>query len=480
MSVSDRVHGAGRPRRVVLANLDVDSPAPPAPAGRASLDGPVTDGRAPLDGLNDGRAPLDALDDVVNGPADLAELLRLPVPAGESGDLLLTISPEDARRVRFFHRDHDGHWVRAFGASNGTPSSGTPDTEYRLPGGPGTVELRVEAVTLPGAPGFPAPEGRPAGEIQLELVREGGGVRTAAGTILLTIAPFLLISNLRPAEEIYVTYNGRVPSGNQHTIQDLVDAVREAHGDDAVPAGNAATGFETGPGRLLHVIDVTDALNPDYFPQDQFEMGYCRAPHAWMHMALHNPRERALNQWVPRELPGPDVGLFNALAGSPSRDSTDYGGNLELSPPVPVPTGRLPEGLAGPEVPPHPAAPLGKMIIGEARFRIFTLPRALASTLDGGDLGTVGDEFAARDFPLGETRRVTTVREGHEWWVEDRPPIPRLAAWRTFHVLAGRSELTVHYVRSVRPDLRSFLEAQGAQPILPVDTSWLNVGHVDE
>jgi hypothetical protein len=80
----------------------------------------------------------------------------------------------------------------------------------------------------------------------------------------------------------------------------------------------------------------------------------------------------------------------------------DFGGNLEVSPPIPDKTEGIKEGAAGPEVKAHRRAPFGKIILGDSK---------------------------------------------------DRP---------------------------CQPEFRRFLIGQKVQPVLPLDTSWLAVGHVDE
>ena len=138
----------------------------------------------------------------------------------------------------------------------------------------------------------------------------------------------------------------------------------------------------------------------DRWVQDEFEVGYCWAPHNWLHMVLHCKRNRGLDKFVEKAMAHPGLGVFNGIEGS--GHSVDAGGNLEVSPPVDVKTPAIPKGQDGPAVKPHRKAPFGKIILGDY------LPRPCSD------------------------------------------------------------------------DYREFLAAQMVQPILPVDSSWLAVGHVDE
>ncbi|MCZ7680540.1 MAG: protein-arginine deiminase domain-containing protein [Sandaracinaceae bacterium] len=144
----------------------------------------------------------------------------------------------------------------------------------------------------------------------------------------------------------------------------------------------------------------------DTWIQDQMLVGYCMAPHAWLHMAVQCKRDRPLQEFVRTEMASRRVGVFDGLAGA-GGTSIDFGGNIEVTPPIDAATGELPRDAAGPRVPPQPAAPFGKIIVGDVVDPNTTH-------------GAVTD--ATRDF----------------------------------------------------------LGAQVVQPMLPVDTSWLRVGHVDE
>ncbi|MEV0619070.1 protein-arginine deiminase family protein [Nonomuraea sp. NPDC050404] len=440
---------------VLLANLDIDGGLPPRGTDLTRL----------LDGLND----------VIDGPGDLSDLIRLAVhPTSPGQSLYLQIAPGDARRVRLFRSDGDGGWVRAVGAA-----ADPAGESVRIPlplDDSGGAELRMEAVTLRGAPGL---NGSPA-EVE---VRVTNGADAGGDSVRLRIAPFFLLSNLDPVERIYVVYYARQTNEGTHPmVADLAEALRLAYGEDAVPR-ESADGFTPGENGRLHLIDGGRFRFPDFFPQDEFEIGYCGTGSVGMRVAVHNPRNKGdgLRDWVRTELPRHGVGLFGDLAAPLPIDSTDYGGNLEVSGPVMSVTPEQEAGIAGPRVPEHGVAPHGKILLGECRRHVFTLPSALAPDLDGGGSARVWWAFEDHKFGLRRTMRVTVLRAGRRWLVEDRSTDHRWPASWVFEIVAEPHGLEVHYTRSVSPAYRAFLEAQGGvQPILPLDTSWLHVGHVDE
>ncbi|MEV5407260.1 protein-arginine deiminase family protein [Thermopolyspora sp. NPDC052614] len=462
-------------RLIVLANLDVDDPD-------AIPETDNTDRR-------------DFCDDDLVFPGDIAELTRLNLGMGGSPPrprprdrrrgaarrwLELSLSPQDARRVRLFAPDGAGRWKRVLGAAANSAAV-TEAVTLPIPFA-GDLELLVEAVTLPGAPSSPG------GEILLtRSYRDAKGRAVGEDApIRLSIAPWLLLSNLRPARRVYVHYLDQEDlTGNHPTLADLAAALRSGYGPAAAPDPDAPVSpvspvFRPGRAGLLHIVD--GRRFPELWLQDECEIGYCWAPHGWSHLLLHSPRDRELTGWV-RRLPDSDMGLFDDLARTAPVDSTDFGGNLELSAPVAAGTATLPAGAAGPPVPAHGPAPFGKIMLGEHERPVFDLPLTLVPDLDAGRTPALADAFARTAFALRDPVRVTVVDEGREWEVTDRP-LPSAdgyeRALRVFRIRRKEQTLAVRYVRSVRADHRRFLAAQGVQPLLPLDTTWLGVGHVDE
>lgn len=442
--------------RVVLANLDRDG----------------------------GRKAADAANTVIDSPADERELTRLTLPAppaarGVPGArLALRLSLADARRVRLFARDGGG-WRWVLGHGDTRPATVT-SCELRVPSG-GDVELLAEAVTLPGAPDLPGD----AITLERRYVNPAGAVVAAEPPVTLRIAPFLLLSNLRPVEAIYLHFTpGTDLVSNRPTFHEVAEALRAAFGERAAPDPD---GPPPTPGRtgMLHVVD--GAIHPDHWLQDEVEFGYVWAGHDWMRVVLHHPRYERLDAWA-GSLPDAGLGLYDDLTWSRPVDSTDFGGNVEPSPPVGKDTGRLAGGEAGPPVPAHPAAPFGKILIGEGVRHLLALGDDVsADDLKAGRLEATAQALAAAGFTLRDAVKLERIPDAEqEWLLSDRPqlgtrPIPvERRPQRTFRIRGGDAGLVVEYVRSPRRDQRAFLAAQGVQPLLPLDVSWLHVGHVDE
>ncbi|MFG1942107.1 protein-arginine deiminase family protein [Nonomuraea sp. NPDC048826] len=444
--------GANGVPLIVLANLDVDGPVPSS-AARGDY--------------------LDALDDVIDGAGDRDDLTELTVPGswfpGPPGDpLVLRLRPQDHRRVRFFGARNGGGWVRVMGAAADPAADSGEHPLVRGPGGDG--DLLVEAVTLPGAPGFPADE------VLLEVLRHGpdGGLSANGATLPIRIAPFLMMSNLRPAERVYVTYSVAATFETTPFIQDLAEAIRSVYGPAAAPLDPDDPVVTPGPVGMLLVLDGDEYV--DFWPQDAFELGYSVGPRGWMRVAVSSPEGGKLTGWLKRTFPEPGAGLFADLLPTDAKESADKGGNLELSPPVGAGTPALPRGAAGPAVPAQGPAPFGKIIVGEGDLPAFELPECLAMDLDAGGSARVRQAFAQAGFPLRPSVVFSPLAPGPGWRIHDQTS----KGPRVFHVLPGTGRLHVRYVRGLRPDHRRFLVAQGAQDLLPLDTSWLTVGHVDE
>lgn len=438
----------------------------------------------PAGGLQDLSDKRDADDDQIQGMVDIFDLALFKVlepPTRILADeVILHVDDADLNRFRVFQfqgvpLDPDDitfitstndvgafappeNWNAVFGATGGNdfPIDVTvPDwSEIFL----------IEALTFPGCPTNPGPGGatpppppnppfnvnaqgegvalaqatnpiynpRGPGEVWVELIHKKGGapMPNNGDVALFLIAPFLLQSNVEPCERVYVCL---LRDTNHDFVYDLMEGCWEAFGaggpfdrdswlpfdpsepSDLAPpeAHNTTAGQCTLSPRRLYVINGW--TYPDEWVQDQFEMGYCSAPgQRAFNVAVQCKRNRDLQDFVKQELAHEDVALFNELQGT-ERDGMDYGGNIEVSPPVPSRTDQQPGGAAGPAVPAHDKAPFGKILLGD-----------------------------------------------HE--NTDRPDPPDLPT----------SDGKVH------DETRTFLQAQGIQPIIPINTSWLGVGHIDE
>jgi hypothetical protein len=419
--------------RILLANLDVDRTLAGQPSDRPVLDGENEE----IDGQRD------------------REVVRVPLPKILGGPRLLRIAQTDVPLLRFFAPDGNGSWRPVLGGSAGAAVTTNAS------------ELRAEALALPG----------PAARA-LTVARERGLVRAR----LFTIAPFMLLSNLQPVDRVYVNYwDDAGGQGNYATVHDLVDVLSDIYGGDAVPVQKVGggTGYDSHDhdGDVGRLYIVTE---DDPWVQDEFEIGYCCAPQGALHIVLHNPRHGNLSRWVTERLAGPDVGLYEKLAGFPV-DQVDFGGNLEVSAPVRTSTLAMVRGLGGPEVPAQGPAPFGKILLGEGRLPLFTLPpERRAQLVDGRVPVWLERAFSAVSIRLSADSTVTVIRGSEEWRVEDPAGDSLRRPDRIFQIVAEGAGLAVYFRRTVTPEYRNFLESQRVQPILPLDTSWLNAGHVDE
>ncbi len=249
---------------------------------------------------------------------------------------------------------------------------------------------------------------------------------------LFQIAPFLLQSNLEPAHRLYAVSKPE----NHNCVYDLIEACWKAFGapgafdrdfgrpipastpdslgeDPTVQSGNCLLSPDT-----MYLIDGTQYR--DFWAQDQMAIGYCSAPgeDRAFNVALHCKRENGLGKFVSNEMEDPSdeapLFVFDSLLKSEGEGKmTDYGGNIAVTPPVPTETDPENTPEAGPPVPAHPAAPHGKLVLGDC---------ANPAREDSAEQGT----------------------------------------------------------GVVHDQTRTFLQSQIVQPIIPIDTSWLDVGHVDE
>jgi hypothetical protein len=315
------------------------------------------------------------------------------------------------------------------------PGAPIPTPSGPVPNSPPSLAIGTDAsgaIIFAGSPGTPPYPTRGPGEIWVELQhkRQGAILPNNGDLALFLIARFILQSNIEQCERIYVTYmkGSGLKARNHDFVYDLMEACWEAFslGGPGSFSRNTSMAFTPSAPSDRMNPDVTTAnaccLSPgklyivdggkysDEWVQDQFEMGYCSVPgNKGFNVAIHCKRDRPLKNFITSEIGDVDIGLFNDLAGT-EPDSVEYGGNIEVSPPVFCITGAQGKSNAGPSFPAHPEAPFGKILCG--------------------------------DF---------------------------LNSYRNSH---GEGKL--------HADTRNFLHDQHLQPIVPFNTSWLGVGHIDE
>lgn len=245
----------------------------------------------------------------------------------------------------------------------------------------------------------PAYGNRIPGDVWVQVVHEraGGEPPELQDYGLFTIAPWIMTWNTLPCERVYVAYllaGARaipaVPTMNQAMQEENHSMVWELmHGCHAAGLG-AAPPVNTSLAIPTHQWDDIQNENDvpffivdqnihggDRWVQDEFEIGYCWGPHHWLHIALHTPRSTGPNpglwDFVQRSMAHPRLGVLDsvsaAVAAAAGAGTRDFGGNLEVSPPVPNPTPAMPRNPAGPALKAHRAAPLGKIILGDCTPR---------------------------------------------------------------------------------------------------------------
>jgi len=167
----------------------------------------------------------------------------------------------------------------------------------------GDLKLKLEARTLPGSPlfdaGVDAGDGDPA-QLRLELIGLDPGGRTAVlDRAYFSISPFLIADNTAEVEEIYIC---ELPD-NEPSRRDLAVALAAAS-----------------LGKALRLIPAAQSQK-DGWVQDQFQHGFCQTPSGWMHVLLHLPRLASnvvqaepspnLASFVTNHFPSKNLGLFD-------------------------------------------------------------------------------------------------------------------------------------------------------------------------
>jgi len=272
---------------------------------------------------DDGDGMVDAADDWVNGTADELDLAPLllrtapGIPLDWSG--FLTVDSDSAQWVRVF-RKHAGGW------SHFDPATANPIPAIDLRDGLAFgIEARDFAQTSDGAPG------KWTGEVLISFeLRDGAGRTRSGDAVRLRVAPFVLYSNLAPAETVYVV--------EKWNTTDFVDALRPP-----VSAGGAT----------LDAIDGI-VMEPSYgiWAQDAMEFGYSTVPavggRRTLPSVLRSPRDWSLDEWTVDYCLRPDFGyVFKGWYRS-NVDWIDWFGNLDCTPPLPGwPLGRVYTGYQG-------------------------------------------------------------------------------------------------------------------------------------
>lgn len=301
------------PWAIVLVNSDDDDHVGANPWDNNDEDGEPDE----TDSYCDNHGAATGRDDEVDKTPDkddFAELVIEQIPEPYSGKLVLTSPAADL--VRIFHRN-----IETTEAVIGpdSPAPALPDScvvEEKTPEvRDGPVTYYVEGVANPA-------DTLDHGEhltVKLE-VRDGETLK-GEDEVEFTVAPWLMLSNTATVEKVYATRYmevGGEPT-NSAFLADLTTAL-------------------TGTGASL--VEIADHEDPerekyeqDAWSQDQFEIGYQTAPGKTMHVVLESTRDgdHLFEDYPEDRLVNKGVG-YRAPIGSSSNEHQFFG-NLEVSPP---------------------------------------------------------------------------------------------------------------------------------------------------
>jgi hypothetical protein len=495
---------ARSPGAILVPNLDADARRLPSSVALGS------------------RITLDRDQPVLMANDDEALRLRVLVnnasaPVGSR----FVLRPEGFARIRIRINDAAG---RILPWDTARPT----DITVTLPGAPGVLDLTLSTRTLPGSPFGRVTDLNPRFELDLEeesafLIRllsiDPAGVEAVHDEARFTIAPFVILDNASNAVRVYICDQ----PNNQPSVMEMQEALR--------PMG------------IPLVTVPLEVSRGDTWLQDQFQHALIQGPDGWRQVVLHMPRQRAnssnaiqdgnLSGFVLSHFPSRDIGVFDDLwareleflnaAGRPERLSFRACDRLAA-------VMFLPDALAGllianikrldPRFEPDVSrtGERGQVTWGDIRgwlpelLEIFrrnaeraagsaspewqaTLQRMVrdaASRLEqvasrlpfNPDRGLVGlpSERGQIEVTVDEANRIfLRVQQMHHSAnyggnVEASPPTPDAPLGK---IVIGNT--VVNEEREfMDPDLLRLLYKQRKQPIVQLNSAWLQVGHVDE
>lgn len=255
----------------------------------------------------------DHADAVVNGAADVADLAmlrlaRIPELATEAS-VAIGVDAAAAPRVRIFLKQSDGTRVSIVPGSGAVPAAQLRDAD---------VELGIEANSFA--------TGAWNGEALVTATASGAG----SDSVRLRVAPWLMLSNLHDASEVYIRDYGTDNLAMKNQMAPVLSAAGAAL--VSCPSGGAYT-------------------SNDVWMQDAFEVGCTEMPGVAMSAVLQSNRGNTWNlgRFAKDEMMAPGFGWFGVgtyrptYAGGSAPDGwLDWFGNLEVTPPLPGhPYGRV-------------------------------------------------------------------------------------------------------------------------------------------
>ena len=267
----------------------------------------------------------DNADRIVNGDSDLSDLavlyLRMIPMMTRNSAVVISVDKASQDHVRLFYKVSDGNY---------RPLA-TPGGGYI---GPGllmydNLELRIEAKSYADQSWN--------GETFITATVSIPGVLNERDSVMLRVAPYILLSNLHEGKTLYVREN---PGRNDTFLAQL---------GELVPAAGAE----------LVIIPAGEPYSRgSVWCQDALEIGYTEMPGRRMNVVLKANRNRSLDDYPKAGMLAPDFGWTSCGSYRPElRENRtlgnfwlDWYGNLEVSPPVPgYPLGRIYYGANGDE-----------------------------------------------------------------------------------------------------------------------------------
>jgi len=497
------------PGAVVTPNLDADGVALPST---------VSCGSPPRMDLTNATKPANDNDLI---PVSVA-VTAGTVPANYT--VILKVSDADIQKIQLY--DSTKHLL--------TGTAGSGFTSFTLSFTGNTADLFLEAKTINGSPALTMPPpASPAGAITLpvnyvvlllEVTETATGNIAETDSCVITPSPLILLGDNAPAEALYMCQiNGSTPglSDNFPSFTD-VDGVRR--------------GF-----RGVRFVPVPLSVSRgDSWLQDQFQVGYCQSANSSMKVIFHLPRLRSdtvlatqsngLSCIATDHFPSANLGLFNdfwtrsiqvrdVTAGSKSIpfintvelqilfDRVFSLNNYLLSVIMEVDAAHF-ENYAqhyfdGVDAIVSSVQEFTNTVSGlidnsiarttdsvrlqrlrntktDIQARTTGLLREISTRADGALVVTTPNlSLALEPEDVDDiVARLERMHSSHNYGgnIEVSPATPNAPLGKiVIGNAAGKNEKS-----PMDPDLVTFLLQQDEQPLVTVDTNWLQVGHVDE
>jgi hypothetical protein len=483
---AERSARTAAPGLIVLANLDVDArrlPASVKPESTQTLD--VEQASVPK-GDDDARTLRVVAEPAAPGGPFTVSLL---VPAVAEKTLRLS----SAAGARIAGRKGGG----ALRFPMPTATAGKP------------ASVLLEARLLPGSPLASAR----GASIELEWADASGRIDKESG--LVSVAPLVLVGDLATPERLYMCLD-------------------EGENDPSVSEVRAACG----QARVPFVAVPANVHAGDTWLQDQFQIGYCQGPKQLMRVLLHLPRVRndfVLGQLAPNlaalvegHFPSTGLGIctdfwrrtvkvtditgtvrnlaftdtsellykvvgvgavFNQVFFQLALLGTPFTGAMPTS--FSAARQALPGALAQLRAAVAKAkagAPQRRTAALDARLKtIEALVNAViaAMPVTGGGISLpVGGQAVMLSFAEADlfAAKLEVLHDSVNYGgnIEVGPTSAGAPFGKIVIGEEPAGPSTGGQPREIDPELFAFLAAQGTQPIVKIDTSWLDVGHVDE